>query len=227
MKDECLTCPNVQNKAVPEPSVRRLPIYHHYLQKIKEQGIEFISGTQIAQDLDFIPVQVRKDLEITGFEGKPRIGYEISALLCAIEKFLGWNEISPSVLVGVGHLGSAILGYQGFKEYGLNVSAAFDSDISKIGKLISATPVFSIDSLEKYIQEHKIEIGIITVPAQNAQNTADVMVKSGIKAIWNFAPEKITSSDSNVVIQHENLASSFAVLSKKIKEKKAKLEIEN
>jgi redox-sensing transcriptional repressor len=212
-----------QSKGFPEPSVRRLPIYHHYLQQIKERGVGFISATQIAGDLDFLSVQVRKDLEITGAEGKPRVGYEVSSLLLAIESFLGWNEMSPAILVGVGHLGSAILGYQGFREYGLNIAAAFDSDFSKIGKLISAKPVFSIDALEKYISDHKIEIGIITVPAQSAQSVADVMVKAGIKAIWNFAPEKITSQDAGVIIQHENLASSFALLSKKINNKKDKV----
>ncbi|MDR2191420.1 MAG: redox-sensing transcriptional repressor Rex [Endomicrobium sp.] len=207
-------------KEFPEPSIRRLPIYRHYLKQVKKQGTEFTSATQIAHNLDLLPVQVRKDLKITGIEGKPKIGYEVSPLLLAIEKFLGWNEMSQAVLAGVGHLGSAILGYHGFKEYGLNISAAFDNDFSKIGKLIRATPVFSTDSLEKYIREHKIEIGIVTVPAQSAQNIADIMVDAGIKAVWNFAPEKITSSNENVIIQHENLASSFAALSKKINENK-------
>jgi len=206
--------------SAPEPSVRRLPIYHHYLTQIKERSFEFVSANQIAKDLDFLPVQVRKDLEITGVSGKPRIGYEVSALLSAIENFLGWNEMSPAVLAGVGNFGNAILGYQGFKEYGLNIAAAFDSDPLKIGKLISATSVFHIESLEKYIQEHKIEIGIITAPAQSAQYIADIMVKAGIKAIWNFAPIKIVPLNSQVIIQHENLASSFAVLSKKINENK-------
>lgn len=215
METECNHC---SLKGFSEPSIRRLPVYYHYLQQVKESGTEFISGNQIAADLDLSPVQVRKDLEITEVGGKPKVGYETVALLKAIESFLGWDEISPAVLAGVGHLGNAILGYNGFKEYGLNIAAAFDDDFSKIGKLIRGKPVYSSDAMEQYIREHKIEIGIVTVPPQSAQSVADVMVKAGIKAIWNFAPVKITSQKSEVIIQHENLASSFAVLSKKIKE---------
>jgi AT-rich DNA-binding protein len=203
-------------KGFSEPTLRRLPVYHHYLQKMQEQGTPLISCTQIASDLNLIPVQVRKDLEVTGLEGKPKIGYEVPALIKAIELFLGWHQINPAILVGAGHLGNALLGYQGFKEYGLNIAAAFDSDFVKIGKLIHGRPVYSIDSMESYIKEHNTEVGILTVPAEYAQKLADSMISAGIKAIWNFAPAKITSANPDVIIQHESLASSFAVLSKKI-----------
>ncbi len=203
-------------KSIPEPTIRRLPIYHHYLIKVLESGNQFISCTQIATDLNLISVQVRKDLEATGIEGKPKVGYEVQALLKAIESFLGWHKTNPAILVGAGHLGYAVLGYQGFKDCGLNIAAAFDNDFLKIGKLIHGKPVFSIDSMENYIKEHKTEIGILTVPAQYAQEIADIMIRAGIKAIWNFAPARITSNNPDVLIQHENLASSLAVLSIKI-----------
>lgn len=203
-------------KTFSEPTVRRLPVYHHYLQKVLEEGVQFISTTQIAADLNLIPVQVRKDLEVTGLEGKPKVGYKVSALLKAIEDFLGLDRINPAILVGAGHLGNAILGYQGFKDYGLNIAAAFDSDFVKIGKFIHGKPVYSIDSMANYIKEHRTEVGIITVPASFAQDIADIMVDAGIKAIWNFAPARITSKKPEVLIQHENLASSLALLSKKI-----------
>ncbi|MDR1195734.1 MAG: redox-sensing transcriptional repressor Rex [Endomicrobium sp.] len=204
------------NKGFSEPAVRRLPVYHHYLVKVHEAGGIFISSTQIAADLNLVQVQVRKDLEFTGLEGKPKIGYEVTALLKAIEVFLGWDKINPAILAGAGHLGNALLGYQGFKEYGLNIVAAFDSDFVKIGKLIHGKPVYSIDFMEKYIQEHNTEIGILTAPAQYAQDLADKMINAGIKAIWNFAPARITADKPDIIIQHESLASSFAVLSKKI-----------
>lgn len=203
-------------KSFPEPTVRRLPVYHHYLQKVQEEGAQFISCTQIAADLNLVPVQVRKDLEVTGLEGKPKVGYEVSALVKAIEDFLGWDQINPAILAGAGHLGNALLGYQGFKDYGLNIAAAFDGDFLKIGKLIHGKPVYSVDSMADYIKEHKTEVGIITVPAKFAQEIADIMAEAGIKAIWNFAPARITSKKPEVFIQHENLASSLAVFSKKI-----------
>lgn len=203
-------------KGFSEPTIRRLPIYHHYLVKAQEQNMPFISSTQIASDLNLVQIQVRKDLEVTGLEGKPKIGYEVSALIKAIESFLGWNQINPAILIGAGHLGNALLGYHGFKNYGLNIAAAFDSDFVKIGKLIHGKPVFSIDSMENYIKKHNTEIGVLTAPAQHAQSLADKMIAAGIKAIWNFAPARITTNDPDVIIQHESLASSFAVLSKKI-----------
>lgn len=210
---------NNTSKGFPEPTLRRLPVYHHYLIKVQEQGTKHISCTQIATDLSLIPIQVRKDLEITGLKGKPKVGYEVKDILKAIEDFFGWNKANPAILVGAGHLGYAILGYNGFKEYGLNIAAAFDSDFVKIGKLINGKPVFSIDSMEKYIKEHKTEIGILTVPADKAQSVADIMIAAGIRAIWNFAPARIVSNNPDVQIQHENLASSLAVLSKKISKK--------
>lgn len=203
-------------KGFSEPTIRRLPVYHHYLVKAQEQGISSISSTQIAADLDLIQIQVRKDLEVTGLEGKPKVGYEVNALIKAIENFLGWNQINPAILIGAGHLGNALLGYHGFKEYGLNIVAAFDNDFVKIGKLIHGKPVFSVDSMENYIKKHNTQIGVLTAPAQYAQELADKMINAGIKAIWNFAPARITSSKPGIIIQHESLASSFAVLSKKI-----------
>ncbi|MDR2425820.1 MAG: redox-sensing transcriptional repressor Rex [Endomicrobium sp.] len=206
-------------KGFSEPTIRRLPIYHHYLVKVQEQGISLISSTQIASDLNLVQVQVRKDLEVTGLEGKPKIGYEVAALIKAIESFLSWDKINSVILVGAGHLGNALLGYHGFKEYGLNIVAAFDSDFVKIGKIIHGKPVYSIDSMQDYIKEHNTQIGIITVPAKCAQELADKMINAGIKAIWNFAPIRITTTKLEIIIQHESLASSFAVLSKKINSK--------
>ena len=122
-------------------------------------------------------------------------------------------------MVGAGHLGYSLLGYRGFKEYGLDIVAAFDNNPDKIDKYIHHKKVFSIDKLESFIKKMKIQIGILTVPANVAQSLADRMVKSGIKAIWTFAPTKITVP-KNVIVQHENLASSLAVLSQKMKIKK-------
>ncbi|AKL98110.1 redox-sensing transcriptional repressor Rex [Endomicrobium proavitum] len=206
-------------REVSEATIRRLPVYHHYLLKTKEMGIAAISSTQIASDLNLTPIQVRKDLEATGLKGKPKVGYAVSDLLGAIETFLEWNKINPAILIGAGHLGYAILGYQGFEHYGLKIAAAFDNDFAKIGKLIHGKPIYSIDSMEKYIREHKTEVGILTVPASSAQELADIMISAGIKAIWSFAPARITTSAKDVIIQHENLASSLAVLFKNINKK--------
>jgi redox-sensing transcriptional repressor len=203
-------------KAIPEPTLRRLPIYYQYLKKIQsERKSEYISCTQIGNELSIIPIQVRKDLEITEATGKPKLGYGVKELLSNIEDFLGWNNTTDAYLVGVGNLGSALLGYQGFKEYGLNIIAAFDADETKAGTEIRGKLVFHVGKLPDMIRRMGIKIGILTVPAQSAQELTDLMVEAGIHAIWNFSPIKIMVPQG-IIVQHENLASSLVVLSKKL-----------
>ena len=113
-------------KTIPEPVLRRLPVYYQYLRNIhQDTSAEYISCTRIAEDLQTLPIQVRKDLEIAGAEGKPKIGYRVAEVIKVIETFLGWNNTADVFLVGAGHLGAALMGYQGFKDYGLNIIAAF------------------------------------------------------------------------------------------------------
>lgn len=202
---------------VPEATIRRLPVYRHYLKQLESEGVVCVSCTQIANWLSFSPIQVRKDIEFTGVEGKPKIGYELKDLIAHIENFLCFHTKNEAVLIGAGHLGYALLGYHGFKEFGLEIVAAFDNSQDKIDKFINFKKVFSIDKLEEMVSRMKIQIGILTVPASCAQALTDRMVAAGIKAIWNFAPVKI-NVPKDVVVQHENLASSLAVLSKKIDE---------
>ena len=198
-----------------EPTLRRLPIYLQYLKKVENENISFISCSQIANELELNPIQVRKDIESTGVIGKPKVGYDMKELILNIEKFLCCHIKNEAILVGAGHLGYALLGYQGFRDFGLEIVAAFDVSPDKVGKFINTKSVFHIDKLEEIIKRMNIEIGILTVPSQYAQEIADRMVNAGIKAIWNFAPAKINVKD-DIIVQHENLASSLAVLSKKI-----------
>ncbi len=203
-------------KPIPEPTLRRLPIYYQYLKKMRdEQKVDYISCTRIGNDLNIIPIQVRKDLAITDAVGKPKLGYTVSELVTTIEDFLGWNNTTDAYLVGVGNLGTALLGYQGFKEYGLNIIAAFDKDEAKVGSEIAGKKVLPVSKLPDMIKRMGIKIGILTVPAQAAQELADSMVKAGIQAIWNFSPIKVLAPPG-VIVQHENLASSLVVLSKKL-----------
>jgi len=216
MPESNLEKQNQSPRAIPEPTLRRLPLYHQYLKRMhSEKNLEYISSNQIGNDLHILPIQVRKDLEITEAMGKPKLGYDIVELMGAIETFLGWNNTTDGYLVGVGHLGSALLGYQGFKDYGLNIVAAFDSDKSKIGTEIKGVKVLDVEKLPNMIRRMGIKIGILTVPGNAAQELSDVMVRAGIKAIWNFSPVKI-KAPQDIIVQHENLASSLVVLSKKL-----------
>jgi redox-sensing transcriptional repressor len=203
-------------RAIPEPTLRRLPMYYQYLKRMhEEKKLDYISCTQIGNDLSVLPIQVRKDLQIADAVGKPKTGYSVGELIDTIEDFLGWNNTTDAYLVGVGNLGAALLGYEGFNEYGLNIVAGFDANEEKVGKEIGGKRILNVSKLAEMIKRMSIKIGILTVPAPVAQKTADVMVKAGIHAIWNFSPVKIVVPP-DVIVQHENLASTLGVLSKKL-----------
>jgi redox-sensing transcriptional repressor len=203
-------------KAIPEPTLRRLPVYHQYLKKVRAEGqTNFISCTQIGENLSILPIQVRKDLQIADAVGKPKLGYGVDELIDVIESFLGWNNTTDAYLVGAGNLGSALLGYRGFREHGLNIVAAFDVDKDKIGSEINGKKILPVAKLPDMIRRMSIRIGVLTVPDSVAQDLADVMVKAGIHAIWNFSPVRITVPP-DIIVQHENLAASLVVLSKKL-----------
>lgn len=203
-------------KPIPEPTLRRLPIYYQYLKKMHDdKQLDHISCTTIGNDLNILPIQVRKDLAITDAVGKPKLGYSVEELMGTIEDFLGWNNTTEAYLVGAGNLGAALLGYQGFREYGLDIIAAFDADENKVGTEIRGKKIIHVEKLPAMIRRMGIKIGILTVPAFCAQELADTMVSAGIHAIWNFSPVKVMAPP-NVIVQHENLASSLVVLSKKL-----------
>jgi len=131
-------------------------------------------------------VQVRKDLACVSKKGRPKLGYVAEELIRDIESFLGYDSLNDAIIVGAGRLGGALLSYEGFKEYGLNIVAAFDVDESKIGTEICGRKIFPLDKMKELCRRMKIRIGIITVPADSAQKVCDMLVDSGIYAIWNL-----------------------------------------
>ena len=194
------------------PTVRRLPMYLHLLKELDTQGREFVSSTHIGEKLGLDSVQVRKDLASTGIVGKPKIGFYVPALIGAIESYLGWDNSKDAFLIGVGSLGSALLGYAGFQKRGLNIIAAFDNDPEKVGNLIRGVEVLSLDKLPDLAERMNIHLGILTVPMESAQEIADVMVLAGIRGIWNFTQTYLQVPES-VFVQDEDLAAGLAVLS--------------
>ncbi len=212
-------------QGVPEPTVRRLPSYLHYLKILKEEGRPYVSAPHIANDIKSDPTQVVKDLSYTGVVGKTRIGYDVEELIIYLENFLGFNRQNEAFLVGAGNLGSALIGYQGFQDYGVKIIAAFDTDKNKIGNQINGIHVLHVDKFRDLAQRLHIFVGIITTPAEAAQSIADLMVGWGIKAIWNFAPVHVKVPE-DIIIENTSLYASLAVLLNKIKEKEEKKEEE-
>jgi len=204
---------------VPEPTLRRLPKYYHYLRRVQGTGQEIISATQMAEDLGIHHTQVRKDLAATGSQGKPKVGHRVEDLLISIEAFLNWNSFSEAFLVGAGNLGSALLGYTDFEKAGIRIVAAFDSNPAKLGRTIHGVEVFPMSQFEPMAQERRIAIGIITVPADRAQQIAEVMVHSGLQAIWNFAPITLDVPEETIV-ENVELYASLAIFSRKLEERR-------
>ena len=202
-------------RAIPEPTLKRLPLYHRLLKELPAQAGPAISCTEIGRKLHLQPTQVRKDLALAGLTGKPRVGYPIAETIDGIASFLGWEKVNEAILVGVGSLGSALLGYRKFEQCGLRIVAAFDEDPVKFGTRIHGIPVLEWQMLPEFVRRMGVLIGIITVPPAEAQTVADHMVAGGIRAIWNFAPVKLTTPDT-VIIHNEDLYCSLAALSQKL-----------
>jgi redox-sensing transcriptional repressor len=197
------------------PTIRRLPAYLHLLRRLQADGWASVSGTFLAEQLGLEAIQVRKDLTITGIAGRPRIGFDVPALIAAIEAFLGWDNTTEAVLVGVGHLGSALLGYSEFARHGLSIVAAFDTDPAKVGQTVQGKPVYAMAKLGDLVRRLHIRIGILAVPAEHADDAAAALVDAGVAAIWNFTPTTLTVP-GHVIVQHEDLSSGLAVLSRKV-----------
>lgn len=176
---------------------------------------ENISATTIAEALQLNDVQVRKDLASVSSSGKPKVGYNVKDLIAELEAFLGYNDIDNAVIVGAGSLGKALLNYSGFKAYGLNIIAAFD--LCEEPTEFQGKTVFPIAQLGSFCRKVNVHIGIITVPASSAQEICDLLVESGIRAIWNFAPVHLVVPDG-ILVQNENMASSLALLSNHLRE---------
>ncbi len=208
----------MENEKASKATISRLPRYLRYLLECKRQGKLNISSTTIANDMQLNSVQVRKDLAIiSSVAGKPKLGFDVDSLIHDIEGYLGYNNTSEAVIVGVGGLGRTLLSYDGFKKYGLHIVAGFDVNPEVVGQEINHAKVYPFDELPKFIKENKIYIGIITTPKAVAQSIAETMISSGIKAIWSFAPCHLKLPE-NIALKQEDMASSLAVLSKRLSE---------
>ena len=201
----------MESKKISKSVLKRLPGYLAYLKSMPEDAPTHISATALANALGMGEVQVRKDLAMVSDGGRPKIGYLREGLIDDIEQFLGYDNTTDAVLIGAGKLGQALMAYSGFEEYGLNILAAFDAR-PKMEKTEEGKPVYNISKLAHFCRTHKVLMGIITVPAEAAQEVADQLIAGGIKAIWTFAPTML-EVPQGILVQYENMATSLALLS--------------
>ncbi|MDF2512295.1 MAG: CoA-binding domain protein [Herbinix sp.] len=205
-------------KTISKQTLQRMPLYLSYLKSLPKDDTVHISATVMANDLKLNDVQVRKDLAQVSDGGRPKIGYIIEDLMKDIEHCLGYDNVDTAILIGAGNLGRALLAYDGFSEYGMDIVTAFDVDETIIGTTMCGKQVLPMDKLPSVCKRMKIKIGIITVDSQEAQNVCDVLVNNEVLAIWNFAPVHLNVPD-HVLVQNENMVNSLAILSNHMAER--------
>lgn len=197
--------------------LNRLPFYLKALLNLKEKGQENVSSNELAKLLNLNVEQVKKDLQIvSSSNGKPKIGRNVNILIHDIETYLGYKNNTDVIVIGVGHLGQALLNYKGFNELGVNIQAGFDIDEKIVGQAINGKPIFHISKIKSLVPTLNARIAILTVPANAANDIAKELVKAGIKAIWNFCPIHLEVSN-DIIVENVNLASSLAVISNKLR----------
>jgi redox-sensing transcriptional repressor len=204
---------------IPEQTLRRIPLYHQILAEMQARGESYVSSRHLAQFFRIDDTQVRKDVSLIGYKGKPKAGYSILGLKKAIEEFLGINYENTAILIGAGRLGSALSQYPGLAQYGLRLVAIFDSDPARTGSVLGAFTILPMESLQRVVRSFDVGIAILCVPKDAAQSVAGRIVSLGIKAIWNFSPTQLTIP-SDVIIRNENIAIGFAILSHYLKRRK-------
>jgi redox-sensing transcriptional repressor len=199
-------------KDIPKISLQRLPVYLNYLRALPcEKQTEYISSGAIAAALGYGEVLVRKDLAYTDCVGKPKVGYSKDELIAALEEYLCCNNKNNAIIVGVGALGRALMGYGGYLHYGIEIVAAFDSDKSKVGTFICDKPVLDVADINEGCKKYGATLSIVAVPARAAQDVADKLTAAGIKAILNFAPVQLKVGEDVKVINID-VAANLAVL---------------
>jgi redox-sensing transcriptional repressor len=176
---------------IPDETIRRLPIYMRGLMVSSEHGHKSISSKELAEFIGVTPWQIRKDFSYFGDFGTRGVGYNIENLAREIKKILRLNIAHRVALVGVGNLGSAVLAYPGFRTYGLEITAAFDSDAGKIGTEIGGIVIEDASNIRS-LKERKMDLAILTVPREAAQAVADALVEAGVRGILKFSPCYIT-----------------------------------
>ena len=202
----------IRPDALPLPTIRRYPAYLRSVRARLARGESSISSASLAAELKLDPVLVRKDLAMSGVTGRPRIGYPGPELEHALVAALGWDNVSEAALVGAGSLGRALLGYRGFREQGLAITVAFDSDPALGGLVVHGVRVRPMKDLVRLVRRLSLQLGILTVPEEAAQPCADLLVAAGVRGLWNFAPVQL-DVPPGVVVQNMDLAQSLAVLS--------------
>ena len=197
---------------IPEATVMRLSVYSRYLYQLIDEGVETVSSGEIATGVGVSSAQVRKDLAYFGEFGTRGVGYKVDELYGQIMQILGLDRRWNVIIIGAGKLGSALALYQGFAHRGFKICAVLDIDKNCIGQRLGGIEVEPLEVLAERIEEHKISIGVVTVPAPVAQDVTEKLISAGVKAILNFSP-RVLRVPADVVLRNVDLSVNLEVLS--------------
>jgi redox-sensing transcriptional repressor len=182
-------------RGIPDATVARLPVYLRALTTLADQGSDVCSSHQLASAAGVNPAKLRKDLSYLGSYGTRGVGYDVEYLRYQIARELGQTQDWDVVIVGVGHLGSALSTYRGFTTRGIRIAALIDTNPARVGKKVGGITVQPLTALAKIVRRHSIAIAVIATPAEAAQDVADALVAAGVTSILNFAPAIVTVPD--------------------------------
>lgn len=209
---------NEHNIILPEPTLRRLPWYLAYVEILKSNQVENVSSTQISRALNVDASQIAKDLSFLNVKGKTRIGYDVQELIGALTDFLGFTRSHKAFVIGCGSLGKALLRDSGLSNYGLEIVAGFDVNPEVVRRTDLGVPIYHIDSIYEVMERTPAQIGILTVPAQMAQEAADTAISAGVRAIWNFTPYRVKVADG-VVMANTSIYAHLALIFNRLESK--------
>ena len=209
----------MERKEISNAVIKRLPRYHRYLGELMESGVERISSNDLSTKMNVTASQIRQDLNNFGGFGQQGYGYNVEYLYHEISKILGIDHENTMIIIGGGNFGRALTNYSNFERRGFMIQALFDTNAEKIGKMVRGIPTLDMKDLEAYLASHNIEIAVLTIPKQAAQEVADRLIACGIKAIWNFAHLDLKVPE-DVVVENVHLSESLMQLSYRISEKR-------
>ena len=212
--------PAPRRKSSDSPAVRRMPSYLDWLLRMRGLGKRTVSTTELADGMKLGWTVVRKDVALVGVAGRTRVGYDVDRLVDAMRAFLGWKEPHAAALVGAGALGTAILGCDELAQGGLRVDAVFDSDPAKIGTNVRGHAVLPLSDLPDAFRRSKPEIGVLCVPPSAAQDVADLLVRHGVRYLWNFSGVALEVPE-DVFVRRGSFAAGLAAISARILEDRA------
>ena len=193
--------------------IRRLPKYLRKLDELSASGVTRISSTELGRELGFTPSQIRQDFNCFGEFGQQGYGYNVTTLREQIAGILGMDRGYTAVLIGVGHIGCALIENFCFRKWGFKLVQAFDVNPDLIGKEVCGVHVSSMEELPSFLAAHKVDICVLAVPRDAARSTAEVLIDNGVKAIWNFTNVELVEPDSSLIVENAHISDSLLALS--------------